>query len=339
MSAPHFTTDMDQFVSNIFAHYEFKTRMKALLELGLTPSRPRSYRGTGRLLDSDESIAPPPPMPTSGMTSQRPKYKPEYLPGRLVLVTDYGERSHALFGDFDSSLVQKLVADMRTCTQWLSENPSLSFGKGFIIRGKQNLGLMHALLKKHDVTYREVSCAKFKMECEGQLVGDLPTEPQDPSRGGHHPLHSSKDPTSEESGGVANTPPASPVASQSLSKEEKPSKLDSSSEDESSSEEDEKSSESTHESHESRHDQPLPSSTKMIQQPTVILNKWNNLWDVESKLIFEKRGPQHLLTCIGKQDRKCTKRGAIGILKLTQADVQYCKEHQWLYDTMCVGHE
>ncbi len=166
------TVDVNQLVTNIISSSELRARLTALFELGLHQSPLRAYKTAGRLLQPEENDNADTATDNTKIESFFPikkKYKVQYQPGALVLVTDYSDKSHAIFGDFESSLVKSFKDEMERTTWIAPKNASLAFGEGYIIKFKDKLSVLESMITKHHVEYRKISKQRFELECKGEL--------------------------------------------------------------------------------------------------------------------------------------------------------------------------
>jgi len=77
--------------------------------------------------------------------------------GEVMLVTDYGPKSHALFGD--TKTLENVLKNM----PWIRFNRNLVFGKGWVIRDKERTGELRAALKAKGIKVKEISREKYEM--------------------------------------------------------------------------------------------------------------------------------------------------------------------------------
>jgi len=83
--------------------------------------------------------------------------------GKVVLVLNYSDKSHALFGDFGKTYV-KFKEDYLDKQKWLSGNGRLHFGHGWILKVKDKVGDLRTALNNAGIKFREVERPKFESE-------------------------------------------------------------------------------------------------------------------------------------------------------------------------------
>lgn len=298
----------DQIVDNIIASSELREVLTSLVSMGLNKhyKPPSAYKSSvGRFKDKSSvpSLLEDNDDPTPGphkVTARVPK-------GTLVLVTDYSRASHAIFGDFEgefSSLKQKLdhlrESGKEPKLYW---SPKLNWGRGFCIGDKSRLQPIAEFIRKQNVKLREVGRSRFELECKGELEAD---ESESESTKSEHDDAEDKIIVKPDEG------------SSSEESESEETKVNSKEEPESESDED------------SSSESEPPKPIKEHNKPELEVNKWKNLWHVETRLVFVE--DNKVCKCIGKQDKKCRKKGIVGVMKLTDDDIETCKENRWLFD-------
>lgn len=80
------------------------------------------------------------------------KFPQDYSDGTVVLVLNYGAKSHALFGDFKKTH-SKFKDYMNKNKDVYSFNQGLLFGAGWVIKKKDSLKDVKKALKKHDIDF------------------------------------------------------------------------------------------------------------------------------------------------------------------------------------------
>lgn len=80
------------------------------------------------------------------------KFPQDYSDGTVVLVLNYGAKSHALFGDFKKTY-SKFKDYMNKTKDVYSFNQGLLFGAGWVIKKKDSIKDVKKALKKHDIEF------------------------------------------------------------------------------------------------------------------------------------------------------------------------------------------
>jgi hypothetical protein len=89
--------------------------------------------------------------------------------GKVIIVIDYGPRSHALFGDFGKTYV-KFKDHYIKNQQWLRYNGGLAFGQGWVITKKEMLGDLRNTLKNENIPFQEYTKPAFEKEMAIQEI-------------------------------------------------------------------------------------------------------------------------------------------------------------------------
>ena len=85
---------------------------------------------------------------------------------KVILIVNYSNKSHALFGDFDKTYI-KFKNEVISKNNWLKSSPNLAFGFGYVVTMKNKISELRASLEGYDIEYRELSFDEFKKETTG----------------------------------------------------------------------------------------------------------------------------------------------------------------------------
>ena len=86
-----------------------------------------------------------------------------------TLVTNYGAKSHALFGDFGKTYIG-FKGSFLMKTKYMKANPNLAFGFGWVMMDKSKLSEVERALEEADIPYRKVERSVYQKEKEGGSV-------------------------------------------------------------------------------------------------------------------------------------------------------------------------
>jgi hypothetical protein len=107
--------------------------------------------------------------PKTPRGKKAPKYKYPGEPGEIVIVENYGPRSHAIFGDtevnkatLESFNVGYKTAKGKEGKKLISYNPRLAYGAGWVITNKEKLGDIEKGLKKAKVVFKKMTVDAYK---------------------------------------------------------------------------------------------------------------------------------------------------------------------------------
>ena len=304
--------ELEQLVDNIMASSELRATIRRLIEQGLhgtttiqhriaprynqkTSYRSGSYMQNPDTIDDDGTSGTASYVPMTA--SVNPKAK--HVPGLVRIVMDYSKFSHAIYADFDQlawiDTIIKEVGD--SIIIW---NNTLAFGPAWVIRSKQKLPMVESLFASHNIRYQKIDMATFKHQCQHQLMPDYTDNDINPSSPDHTPPVAISDP-------AIDTIAASDSDSSTSDRDDESDQLDDD-------------------------DDEIQSQPNT---PDVTVSKWGNLWNKETRLVFEKAETRPELgtyICIGKQDTKYRKKGEGGIMLLDKEDVQVCNTNKWRYN-------
>jgi len=166
-----------------FIEEELSRARSKLLELGVSEEIIDQVFNSSE--NGEEKIAPMPTRRMLGSTSTTtttssqedrptkanctPQNAPESLAQKwvgkpdVVLVLNYTDKSHALFGDFAKTHLG-FKNDYLKQQNWLIFNQSLAFGPGWVIRDKTKVGELRKALKSKNIAFRELEKDEFVKE-------------------------------------------------------------------------------------------------------------------------------------------------------------------------------
>jgi hypothetical protein len=297
----------------------------------------------------------------------KPKpYKVDHKGNDVIIVLDYGEKSHAIFGDF-AKIYKTFKDDFLKPSSFMRFNKNLAFGAGWILTDKDKLSELKKMLKEHGIDYRELSRTSYEKEIKKNKGTDQePVEPEeeedlvDSEEEGSSEDKPKKKPTkgkekvepkkpvkkedlvdSEEEGSSEDKPKKKPTKGKEKIEPKKPVKKEDlvDSEEEGSSE-DKPKKKPTKGKEKVEPKKPVKKGGK----PTK--NDWGNLEEPITGFIFKVLpvgdGPKGKPVVIGVQDKKADKkknRGLESVLSLSEKDIQTCAEYKWSHLTQKIIDE
>jgi len=89
--------------------------------------------------------------------------KRKFEDGEVVLVLNYGAKSHALFGDFNKTHTSFKDSFLKE-TSWIKPNGRLAFGFGWVVMQKARLDEVKQALSEYSIEYREVERKDYEKE-------------------------------------------------------------------------------------------------------------------------------------------------------------------------------
>lgn len=89
--------------------------------------------------------------------------KRKFEDGEVVLVLNYGAKSHALFGDFNKTHTTFKDSFLKE-TSWIKPNGRLAFGFGWVVMQKAKLDEVKQALSEYSIEYREVERKDYEKE-------------------------------------------------------------------------------------------------------------------------------------------------------------------------------
>lgn len=132
--------------------------------------------------------APPPPKGKGAKTAAKPTTakggkKPAAAPkveGELVVVLNYGPKSHAIFGP-TADIKDKLMALNKVDGKLVGYNGKLSFGPGWTIMNKDRLEEVTNMFTENELEFREVERKEYEAEVGGKPKAEAPTKAGKPA--------------------------------------------------------------------------------------------------------------------------------------------------------------
>jgi hypothetical protein len=100
-------------------------------------------------------------------------------PGEVVVVLNYGPKSHALFGD-TASIKDKLMGlnpkrgEKSGKTKLVNFKPTLGFGPGWVVMDKDRLSEVTEMFDAEGITYREIERKEYEVEVNGEKPKKAP---------------------------------------------------------------------------------------------------------------------------------------------------------------------
>jgi len=88
-------------------------------------------------------------------TSSTDKYPQDYSDGKVVVIENYGAKSHALFGDFGKTYSSFKDKHLKGDKNY-SYNQNLRFGPGWILMNKEGIGELCKALKKAKIKFQRI---------------------------------------------------------------------------------------------------------------------------------------------------------------------------------------
>ena len=95
--------------------------------------------------------------------NSKDKLKRKFEDGEVVLVLNYGAKSHALFGDFNKTHTSFKDSFLKE-TSWIKPNGRLAFGFGWVVMQKAKLDEVKQALSEYSIEYREVERKDYEKE-------------------------------------------------------------------------------------------------------------------------------------------------------------------------------
>lgn len=96
----------------------------------------------------------------------------------VIIVMNYGAKSHAVFGDFNKTYV-KFKDEYLKKTPWIKPNGKLAFGFGWVVMNKDKVGEIESALKDKNIPFRKVDRKEYEKEIRSKQKSEGSTEEED----------------------------------------------------------------------------------------------------------------------------------------------------------------